>query len=179
MVVWIPNYHLNTGHLETGQVKVCFQMFPLLRCSLFRYPLYYSLESTQRVGFKLNYTWWHKTRVDQEKLWSTGRLLSRTRAGPTRLQRCPDWCQPLQNHPNFRFRPWTEKYRFLKAVPTPSAASALPTATNFWDNLTAKALAETEAGRISQRAGNTFLTRGVRVFVNKLFRFEGEPLQDE
>ena len=22
MVVWIPNYHLNTGHLNTGQVKV-------------------------------------------------------------------------------------------------------------------------------------------------------------
>ena len=24
MVVWIPNYHLNTGHLNTGQVKVCY-----------------------------------------------------------------------------------------------------------------------------------------------------------
>ena len=24
MVVWILNYHLNTGHLNTGQVKVCY-----------------------------------------------------------------------------------------------------------------------------------------------------------
>ena len=24
MVVWIPNYHLNTEHLNTGQVKVCY-----------------------------------------------------------------------------------------------------------------------------------------------------------
>ena len=46
--IWIPDYnivqysdqHLNTRHLNTGQVKVCYSDVPLFRCSLFKSPLY-------------------------------------------------------------------------------------------------------------------------------------------
>ena len=119
------------------------------------------------------------TRGDQEKPWLTGRRPSRTRVGPTRRRRCQDWCQPLKHYPNFRFRQWTEKYRFPKAAPTPCAVSALPAATNFWGSLTRGGRAETEVAHTSPPRGNTFLTRDVRVFVNKLFRFSGELLRDE
>ena len=41
MVVWILNYHLNTGHLNTGQVKVRYSDVSVIQMlPLFRSPLY-------------------------------------------------------------------------------------------------------------------------------------------
>ena len=38
MVVWIPNYHLNTGHLNTGQVKVSYSDVSVIQMFVIQIP---------------------------------------------------------------------------------------------------------------------------------------------
>ena len=45
MVVWIPDHHLNTGHLNTGEVKVI--QIPTVDCRIF-------IETLVTVGFFIN-----------------------------------------------------------------------------------------------------------------------------
>ena len=44
-LVWYSDHHLNTGHLNTGQVKFFIEMFPSFICSLFRTPLYFHFDN--------------------------------------------------------------------------------------------------------------------------------------
>ena len=39
MVVWIPNYHLNTGHLNTGKVKVRYSDVSVIQMFVIQIPI--------------------------------------------------------------------------------------------------------------------------------------------
>ena len=44
MVVWIPNYHLNTGHLNTGQVKVRYSDVSVIQMFVIQIPTVFKLQ---------------------------------------------------------------------------------------------------------------------------------------
>ena len=72
MVVWILNYHLKTGHLNTGQVKVCYsdvsciQMFviqiPTVAISIADY------SKTEPLEIRLQNVWYYNAQYSSPEL---------------------------------------------------------------------------------------------------------------